>query len=131
MLRLAILCSFGGGDPGKAYLAFVKASQSGDLDSRLKFNSLSPEENEEMKSMFEKLKKESPEKFKAMLAHLSALSPKDAKILGGYINGKDAMLNVEAVDQESNKKNKLRVLMKLDGDQWKIINEQWDPIILK
>jgi ribosomal protein S8 len=115
-----------GGEPGKAYLAYSKAAQAGDLESMLKYKQTTPEQIQEM----EKMKKESPEKYKQSIAMLTTFAAKDIRIIEGYINDNEAMLTVEAVGPLSPKRVRGNVEMKQVDGQWKVMREKWDTVKL-
>jgi hypothetical protein len=116
----------GGGEPGKVYIAYSKALQSGDVESMIKFKEATSEQLQEM----EKMKKESPEEFKQGMAMISKFSKKNIKVLEGYTNGNEAMLTIEGVDPLSNKSVRGKVEMKLVSGQWKLVEEKWDAVKL-
>jgi hypothetical protein len=114
----------GGGEPGKAYIAYSKALASGDLESIIKFRETTSEQLQEL----EKMKKESPEEFKEGMEMISAFTNKNIRILEGYTNGTEAMMTVEGVDSFSSKPDRGRVEMKLINGQWKFVHEKWDSV---
>ena len=104
----------GGGDPGKAYMAFDKAARAGNL-AEIKKAASSTRPMPDM----------SPEDIKQMMEMMKLMRPANVKITGGFISGDHATLNVEG--QESSSKSKVRgtIEMAREGGAWKLLGEKW------
>jgi hypothetical protein len=104
----------GGGDPGKTYTAFDKASRAGNLAEMKKYASKTrplPEMNaEETKQMIELMKMMRPAKL---------------KIIGGYVSGDHATLNAEGEDPSDKSKMHGTIEMAREDGAWKILVEKW------
>jgi hypothetical protein len=101
----------GGGEPGKAYLAWVAAVHSGDLAQVKKLvppDMVGPLEDDDAKDTLEMI---------------AAMTPTSVKILGGSSDGQTAMLEVEGmVDGE---KTHGTVTMQKMGDLWMSTGSSW------
>ncbi len=100
----------GGGEPGKAYEAYRKAMSKGDLPAIRKV--VIPEMAKQT---------ESPD-FKQMLPMVQAMQPKKIRITGGSVDGNDATLLVDSLDE---KNTRATVAMRRDSGQWKVAKESW------
>ncbi|MCG6964764.1 MAG: hypothetical protein LJE95_16035 [Acidobacteria bacterium] len=100
-----------GGEPGKAYLAWIAAIHAGDLD-RLK--QLVPAE---MASQME------GDDAKDQLELMQLMTPTEVKILGGSSDGKTAILQVEGVMDGA--KNRGEVTLEKKGDHWLPTKSSW------
>lgn len=99
----------GGGEPGKAYVAWVKAVHSGDVEELKKV--VPPE-------MAEMLEAEmlATENFHEQIEFMQAMTPTDIKILSGSSDGSTAVLKVEGMlDQE---KMEMEITMNREGRFW-------------
>jgi len=104
----------GGGDPGKAYLAFDKASRTGNLAEMKK----SASNTRPMPEM-------SAEETKQMIEMMKLLRPAKVKITGGFTSGDHATLNVEGEDPSSKSKMHGTIEMAREGGGWKLLAEKW------
>jgi hypothetical protein len=104
----------GGGDPGKAYLAFDKAARAGNLSEMKKYGSKS-----------RPLPEMSPEEEKQMIELMKLLRPAKLKINDGYVSGDHATLIVEAEDPDDKAKMKGTIELALEDGKWKLLAERW------
>ena len=104
----------GGGDPGKAYMAFDKAARTGNIAELKKAASSS----KPMPDM-------SAEDMKQMVELMKLMRPASVKVTGGFTSGDHATLNVEGVDQDSKAKVKGTIEMAREGSAWKLVAEKW------
>ncbi len=102
----------GGGDPGKAYLAFVKSLTSGDMNAVKAAASAS-----RAKQM-----NDAPE-FKEMFPMIQAMEPKKIKITGGAIDGETATLL--ATGSSDGDPAHGEISMVREGGKWKVEKESW------
>ena len=100
-----------GGEPGKAYLAWVAAVHSGDLE---RFRKLVPEE------MMTQL---DDEEAKENLAMMQAFTPTDVTILSGSSDGQTAILQVEGTMDGETAKGEI-TLEKMAG-KWMATGSAW------
>jgi len=101
-----------GGDPGKAYLNFVRAIHKKDLKTIKKY-APSPEEDIELND----------EEIKEMLEFMAAFTPKNPKITKGFIEGNRAVLYVTG-SLEGEKQYGTIEMIKKDGS-WRVKEESW------
>lgn len=101
----------GGGDPGKAYLAYRNFIKKGDIPNLRK--SLTAERAKET---------ERPE-FKEMFELVQAMQPADVTITGGSVDGDTATLLVTSKERGSNSKGTVTLVR--EGGAWKIQKESW------
>lgn len=104
----------GGGDPGKAYMAFDKAARTGNLEEMKKFGSNS-----------RPMPKMSAEDTKQMIEMMKLMRPANVKVTGGFVSGDHATLNVEGVDPDSKSKIHGTIEMGREGGAWKLVAEKW------
>jgi len=104
----------GGGDPGKAYLAFDKASRAGNL-AEMKKSASTTRPMPEM----------SAEETKQMIEMMKLMRPAKLKITGGFVSGDHATLNVEGEDPSSKSKMHGTIEMAREGGGWKLLAEKW------
>jgi hypothetical protein len=104
----------GGGEPGKAYVAFDKAIRSGNLV-----------ELKKQASKDRPLPELSAEETKQMLEMLKLMRPAKMKVTGGYVAGDRATLSVEGIDNDSKAKVTGTIEMALEDGLWKIVAEKW------
>ncbi len=102
----------GGGEPGKAYFAYLKILKAGDTGRILA--SVSSSRSKEMK----------PEDLKKMLPIIQAMLPANIKCTGGGVDGEHATLNVTGNDHGS--KATGTVEMVREGGVWKVDKESWE-----
>ena len=102
----------GGGDPGKAYLAYQKALMSGNLAALRK--SVGADQAKQM---------DDPD-FPKMLKVVQAMQPKNIRITGGSLAGTTATLN--ATGKEGDSTSTGTITMMLDGGMWKVTKESWE-----
>jgi hypothetical protein len=108
----------GGGDPGKAYLAYLKAYQDGDYAALQK---LRPEGKAEEDWGYYS---DEAERRKAIQGENK---PKSAKVLDAWKNGKDATLIVEVpMPYDPTAKTKAAVGLSFDGTGWRVREERVD-----
>jgi hypothetical protein len=102
----------GGGDPGKAYAAYLKTLAGGDMKAllagvtaeRAKMASADPD-------------------FKKMFPLLKAMEPTGIKVSGGAIDGNTATLIATGKDGDSVSHG--TITMALDQGAWKVASEEW------
>jgi hypothetical protein len=104
----------GGGDPGKAYMAFDKAARAGNLN-----------EMKKAASSKRPLPDMSAEEQKQMIEMMKLMRPASVKITGGFVSGDHATLNVEAVDPDSKQKMHGTIEMEREGGTWRLLAEKW------
>jgi len=104
----------GGGDPGKAYLAFDKASRAGNLNEMKKYASKS-----------RPIPEMSAEETKQMIEMMKMMRPAKVKVAGGFVSGDHATLNVDAEDPSDKAKMKGTIEMTREDGIWKILAEKW------
>ncbi|HEX9161743.1 MAG TPA: hypothetical protein VF980_08560, partial [Thermoanaerobaculia bacterium] len=100
----------GGGEPAKAWQAYRKAIQSGDIAAIRKTVS---------KDMVKDT--EDPE-FKNTLRMIQAMQPKKVRIDGGAVDGDTATLLVTSLDEKNTTGT---VTLRLESGQWKLARENW------
>jgi hypothetical protein len=107
----------GGGDPGKAYLAYLKAYAAGDYEALQK---LRPEgKAEEDWGYYEPAERKT--------AIQGENKPKSAKILDGWRRGDSAILIVEVPQPfDPSEKAKAAVGLAFDGAAWRVREERMD-----
>ena len=103
----------GGGDPGKAYIAFDKAARSGNLKEMTKYGS----KTRPMPDF-------TPEEMKEMAAMIKAMRPAKMKIVDGYVSGDQATLLVDAEDSDKSKMKGTIEMTREDGS-WRLLKEKW------
>jgi hypothetical protein len=102
-----------GGDPGKAYRAYIVILKAGN-PARIKA-SLSAERAKQM----------SDDELKKMLPMIQAMMPDDIKIGSGAVDGDHATLNVTGQEKESKAKSTGTVDLVKEGGAWKVEKESW------
>jgi hypothetical protein len=107
----------GGGDPGKAYLAYLKAYQAGDYDTLVKM--LPEGKAEDSWGYYQPAERKT--------AIQGEKKPASAKILDAWKTGKNATLVVE-VPHPFNPalKTKAAIGLWFDGTGWRVLEEQMD-----
>lgn len=99
-----------GGEPGKAWQAYRKAIQSGDMAAI-------------RKSVTKDMAKQTEDPdFKKMLGVIQAMSPKKVKIKSGSVDGDTATLLVDNLD-EKNATGTITLVR--ESGQWKLQKEDW------
>ena len=101
----------GGGDIGKAYLAFEKSVAAGDMAAVR--NGVSAERAAEM---------DSPD-FKEMFPLMQAMQAKDIKVTGGAVDGDKATLI--ATGMSDGDKANGTISMVREGGKWKVAKASW------
>lgn len=99
----------GGGEPGKAYLAWTTAVAKGDVDA------LRAQMGESAQWM---LPADDAESSKSYIEMLRYSTPIDAKVTRGWLDGDQAVIAVEGKDGDGNAQRGV-VRMVRDGDRWK------------
>jgi hypothetical protein len=102
----------GGGEPGKAYMAYLKLLTAGDMKGFL--GGLSAARAKEASS--------DPD-FKKMFPLLQAMQPKGVKVTGGALNGNSATLLTTGKDESQTSNG--TVSMVKEGGAWKVEKEEW------
>jgi len=97
----------GGGEPGQAYLKWVEAVHSGDIE---KLKSIVPEE------MAAEMASASPEEVREQMGFMQAMTPTGVTITGGSSDGETAILQVEG-NLEGEKVSAKVILTKM-GNFW-------------
>ncbi len=103
----------GGGDPGKAFLAYVEAYRKGDYEALVR---LLPEGKAEDKWGY----LEEAEERRQSIVDDGDLEPKSAKVLSGTRLGDYALLIVEIPSLWSSDRQKALVGMSLVGGEWRV-----------
>lgn len=103
----------GGGEPGKAYVAYCKAITASDMAALKKLVSA-----ERAKSM------DSPD-FAKMFPMIQSMMAKDIKITGGTMTATTATLNAEGKDSMGGGVTKGTISMVLEDKQWKVTEDSW------
>ena len=101
----------GGGDIGKAYLAFSKNVAAGDMKAVRE--GASAERAAQMNT---------PD-FKEMFPLVQAMEPKDVKVTGGAVDGDNATLTATGT-QDGDKATGI-ISMVREGGKWKVAKESW------
>jgi hypothetical protein len=101
----------GGGDIGKAYLAFTRSTAAGDMNAVR--NGVSAERAAQMNT---------PD-FKEMFPLIQAMEPKDIKVTGGAVDGDTATL-IATGTTDGDKANGT-ISMVREGGKWKVAKESW------
>ncbi len=101
-----------GGDPGKAYMQYFKAMDTGDLAALRKLVVA-----EDAKMM------DSPE-FKEAFPIMKSMHAREIKILSGKSDGKVAVLEATGKDPDG-KTSKGTLMMLMEGKEWKVKNDAW------
>ncbi len=104
----------GGGEPGKAYIAWVEAVHSGDPE-RLK-PLVSPE-------MAEMLDTQDPAAVAEELKFMKSMTPTDIKILSGSSDGKTAILEVEGKMEGETLRGE--ITLSKEGELWMATKTSW------
>jgi len=102
----------GGGEPGKQYLALVKAIQSNDWNvahDRLRSDEV-PQDKPKAAAM------------KDYFESVSLNYPKSATVAGGLMKGDRARLDIKGIDHDG-KKIKGVVALKKTGDVWRVMDQ--------
>jgi hypothetical protein len=102
----------GGGEPGKAYMAYLKLLADGDMKAFL--GGISAARAKEASS--------DPD-FKKMFPLLQAMQHKGVKVTGGAINGNNATLL--ATGKNDNQVSNGTITMVKEGGAWKVDKEEW------
>lgn len=102
----------GGGDPGKAYMAYLKTMASGDMKAFL--GGVSAERAKEASS--------DPD-FKKLFPLIQAMQPKGVKVTGGAVDGNKATLLATGKDDDQVSNG--TITMVKEGGAWKVEKEEW------
>ncbi len=102
-----------GGAPGKAYMEYVKAIQTGNVDALRKL--VSEDRGKQM---------DDPE-FKKMFPMIQSMQAKDIKITGGTIAGNTATINAAGTDSMGGGASTGTIDMVMEGNQWKVKQDSW------
>jgi hypothetical protein len=100
-----------GGDPGKAYAAYLKVFTAGDVPALKK--AVSADRAKEMDS----------KEFKEFFPAIQAMQPKNIKVTGGAIDGDTATLLASA--KNGNEVSTGTITMIREGGAWKVQKESW------
>lgn len=101
----------GGGDPGKAYLAFQKALSAGDV---AKLKAL---------ASADRAKQMEDPGFAEMLPMIREMQAKNIKITGGFVDGFDATLLLTGTSDGNPATGTVHLV--LEEKQWKVEKESW------
>ena len=104
----------GGGEPGKAYMAFDKAARAGNLNDMKKYGS--------KKNPMPDLK---PEEMKQMIELMKLMRPAKIKITGGFMSADHATLTVEGEEPSDKSKTTGTIEMGLEDGVWRLLAEKW------
>jgi hypothetical protein len=103
-----------GGEPGKAYRAYLAALEKGDLDALAK--TMTRERSAEL------LAHRNDPDFKMMFAFIQASALRDPKITKGYSKGDSATLELSGKDGDGNRATSTATLQKERGS-WRVAKE--------
>ena len=103
-----------GGEPGKAYRAYVAALQKGDIDALAK--TMTKERSREL------LGHRNDPEFKEMFEFIQSTRMRDPKIVKGNSKGDSATLELSGKDGDGNNATSVAVLQK-EGGAWKLAKE--------
>lgn len=99
-----------GGEPGKAWQAYRKAIQSGDIAAI-------------RKTVAKEMVKDTEDPdFKKMLGVIQAMQPKKVKIKSGSVDGDNATLLVDSLDEKNTTGT---ISLRRESGQWKLVKEAW------
>ncbi|MFB3855467.1 MAG: hypothetical protein ACE148_16835 [Vicinamibacterales bacterium] len=101
----------GGGEPGKAYLALHAAVARRDLAAILTLIPKAGRTSAELSSIA------------ANLDASAQFQPTDPKVIGGFVTGEKAVLDVEGT--EDGQKRYGRIEMVREGGAWRFVKQQW------
>lgn len=101
------------GAPGKAYLEYLKAIQSANMDSLRKLVSA------------DRAKQMDDPEFKKMFPMIQSMQAKDIKITGGTVSGNTAILNATGTDSMGGGASTGTIDMVMEGTQWKVKQDSW------
>ena len=102
----------GGGEPGKVYMDYCKAIDSGDFDAMKKM------------STPDQIKSIDDPNYRKMFPIMQALHAKNIKVTSGTTTATEATLHAEGKDSQGGVA-KGKVTMTLDGKQWKVKDDDW------
>ncbi|MDA8241901.1 MAG: hypothetical protein M0Z67_16240 [Nitrospiraceae bacterium] len=100
-----------GGEPGKAYMAYLKAIRDNDIAALRKTNLAS------------KMQNATDEELKRGIEFLAAMTPADAKVTRGYVKGDKAVLYLEGTQE--GEKQYGTVEFAREKKAWYIVKENW------
>lgn len=99
-----------GGEPGKAWQAYRKAIASGDIPAI-------------RKTVAKEMVKDTEDPdFKKMLGMIQAMQPKKVKIKSGAVDGENATLLVDSLDEKNTTGT---ITLRRESGQWKLVKESW------
>jgi hypothetical protein len=101
----------GGGEPGKAYAAYLKVLTAGDIPALRK--SLAASRAKDI---------DDPD-FKKMFPMIQAMQPKNIKVTGGAVDGDSATLLATAKDGQETSTGTVNMVR--EGGAWKVEKESW------
>ena len=104
----------GGGEPAKAYMAYLAALKKGDLDALSK--TMTKERSAEI------LAHRSDPDFKMMFAFIQQSAMRDPKVTKGFSKGDSATLELAGKDGDGNAATSTATLMK-EGGSWRLAKE--------
>ena len=104
----------GGGEPGKAYMIYLKAIQNKDLKTIRKIGSLDEDDVPEFA-------------MEESLDLLAEMAPRNVKIVKGYVKGIRAALYAEGIS-ENEKQYAVIEMVKEKSGQWRVRKENWSNV---
>jgi hypothetical protein len=104
----------GGGEPAKAYMAYLAALKKGDVDALAK--TMTKERSAEI------LAHRSDPDFKVMFGFIQSSAMRDPKVTKGFSKGDSATLELSGKDGDGNSATSTATMMKEDGS-WRIAKE--------
>jgi hypothetical protein len=102
----------GGGDPGKAYMAYLKLLAGGDMKAFL--GGVTAARAKEASS--------DPD-FKKLFPLIQAMQPKGIKVTSGAVDGNNATLLATGKDGDQTSNGKITMVK--EGGAWKVEKEEW------
>lgn len=104
----------GGGEPGKAYMTYLKAIQTKDLKTIRKIGSLDEDTVPEFA-------------MQESLDMLAEMAPKNVKIVKGFVSGIRAALYAEGVSDNEKQYAVIEMVREKSG-QWRVRVENWSNV---
>lgn len=103
-----------GGEPGKAYRAYMAALQKGNIDALAK--TMTKERGDEL------LAHKNDADFKMMFAFIQGTAMKNPKIVKGFVKGDTATLELSGKDGDGNNATSIATMQK-EGGTWRMSKE--------